>query len=216
MKVKAIFSCVMLLVPLAMTLVLLPAIPEIIPAHWHFDGSVTRYGSRYELLIAPFVAIFVGGILMLYLKQHQSDTVIYGTAIGIAVLFISLQAWFLHLAYTGAETLGDSESDVTRLIAIGVSISWVVIGAILPLSKQNMLLGIRVPWTLKSELSWQKTHNLGGKLMIACGLLSTLLCLFLFNAETAIMVSVLAPVLVLVPLLAYARHIYKLDTEKQA
>jgi uncharacterized membrane protein len=33
------------------------------------------------------------------------------------------------------------------------------------------LVGIRTPWTLASEEVWIKTHRLGGKLMVAGGLL---------------------------------------------
>jgi len=35
----------------------------------------------------------------------------------------------------------------------------------------NGLVGFRTPWTLASELSWNKTHRLGGRLLFALGLL---------------------------------------------
>ena len=37
--------------------------------------------------------------------------------------------------------------------------------------RSNHIFGIRTPWTLSSEVSWNKTHRLGGKLFMLLGLL---------------------------------------------
>lgn len=36
--------------------------------------------------------------------------------------------------------------------------------------RSNFFFGIRTPWTLSSELSWGKTHRLGGRLFVFLGL----------------------------------------------
>jgi uncharacterized membrane protein len=48
---------------------------------------------------------------------------------------------------------------------------FVLIGNQLGKSRRMYLVGIRTPWTLASEEVWIKTHRLGGKLMVAGGLL---------------------------------------------
>lgn len=42
-----------------------------VPLHWNFDGTVTRYGSAWEILIVSVVfAVLVAGILLLSLKPQ--------------------------------------------------------------------------------------------------------------------------------------------------
>ncbi len=44
--------------PLLVTLISLPALPNLIPAHYGASGEVTRWGSKYESLILPVFTIF--------------------------------------------------------------------------------------------------------------------------------------------------------------
>jgi len=46
----------------------------------------------------------------------------------------------------------------------------VVIGNVLGKVRSNFMFGIRTPWTLTSYRSWNRTHRLGGRLMVALGL----------------------------------------------
>jgi uncharacterized membrane protein len=43
------------------------------------------------------------------------------------------------------------------------------IGVQMPQIQPNWFVGIRTPWTLSSELAWQKTHRLGGWLLPLSG-----------------------------------------------
>ncbi|KRK91532.1 hypothetical protein FC99_GL002107 [Levilactobacillus koreensis JCM 16448] len=42
----------------------------------------------------------------------------------------------------------------------------------LPYVSRNHLIGIRVPWTYKSPIVWQKTNLLGARLLLATGIIS--------------------------------------------
>ncbi|MCI9162182.1 MAG: SdpI family protein [Lachnospiraceae bacterium] len=41
----------------------------------------------------------------------------------------------------------------------------------LPKIQSNFYIGIKTPRTLSSDIVWRKTHRLGGKLYVACGIL---------------------------------------------
>ena len=43
--------------------------------------------------------------------------------------------------------------------------------------RSNFTFGVRTPWTLTSELSWNKTHRLIGRLFFATGLLTLIAAL---------------------------------------
>ena len=50
--------------PLVATLIALPFLPEQIPAHYGFDGQVSRYGSKYESLIIPAITLAFGAAML--------------------------------------------------------------------------------------------------------------------------------------------------------
>ena len=57
---------------LFVTLLVLRELPAQIPAHYDFAGNVTRYGSKYELLILPVVLLLVSfGSRFLRLHFHR-------------------------------------------------------------------------------------------------------------------------------------------------
>jgi len=59
--------------------------------------------------------------------------------------------------------------DTTMPILVGLM--FVLIGGSLGHVRSNYFFGIRTPWTLSSDLSWDKTHKLGGKLFVILGLI---------------------------------------------
>ena len=59
---------------LFVTLLVLRELPAVIPAHYDFAGNVTRYGSKYELLILPVVLLllsFGSRFLLLHLERRN-------------------------------------------------------------------------------------------------------------------------------------------------
>lgn len=48
---------------------------------------------------------------------------------------------------------------------------FLVVGNYLPKCRQNHTIGIRVPWTFRSEENWNATHRFGGKVWVIGGLL---------------------------------------------
>jgi uncharacterized membrane protein len=43
-------------------------------------------------------------------------------------------------------------------------------GNVLTTVRSNYMFGVRTPWTLSSELSWDKTHRLVGRLFVVAGI----------------------------------------------
>lgn len=44
-----------------------------------------------------------------------------------------------------------------------------VVGNVLPGVRPNHVVGIRTPWSLRSELTWVRTHRIGGYAVVAFG-----------------------------------------------
>ena len=71
MKNKKTLYFILMFLPLIITLVVLPFLPEQIPAHYNFAGEIDRWGSKYESLIFPFVTIAMG-FFMLWMAKISS------------------------------------------------------------------------------------------------------------------------------------------------
>ena len=59
--------------PVVLSLLLLPLLPERIPAHYNLYGQVDRWGSRLEVLLLPLCCL-VGGLIWKRLIQKMSLT----------------------------------------------------------------------------------------------------------------------------------------------
>lgn len=217
MQPKRLTTWILAFVPIIVTMAVLPVLPDEIPAHYGFDGNVTRFGSKYELLILPVITIGMF-FFWLLLEKHLMKDKEKGTHnskgiswINLVMTFILtvLTVLFLYLAYIGAENINDYEYQ--KIVAITLSISWITIGNVLPKLKQNRLVGIRTPWTLASENNWHKTHNMGGKVLVMTGITSGLLCLFIFSGEVGIWVSLGSSIAMLILIVIYSYLVYKRD-----
>lgn len=215
MSTKRLITWILAFIPITITMIVLPALPDKIPAHYGFDGNVTRFGSKYEMLIMPIITIGIFFFLLL-LEKHlmknkekgpNNSKAIFWINFVMTLTFAVLTLLFLYLAYMGAGNINDF--DYQKIMAIALSISWIVIGNVLPKLKQNGLVGIRTPWTLASENNWYKTHRVGGKIAVITGITSGLLCLFVFSGEIGIWVSLGSSIAMLVPIVIYSYLVYK-------
>nr|WP_315989373.1 SdpI family protein [Desulforamulus aquiferis] len=64
--------------------------------------------------------------------------------------------------------------NISLMVRIAIPLLIIVIGNYMGKVRYNYTLGFRLPWTLASEEVWNKTHRLGGKLMVAGGLVALL------------------------------------------
>lgn len=217
MRNRRILTYVLAFLPLIITAIVLPMLPDQIPAHYGFNGNVTRFGSKYEMLILPIITI---GMIFFWRKMEkislkdkingqQNAKVLFWGNIVMTLTFTILTIWFLYLSYTQAENINDSGLDGMKILSIGLSISWIILGIFLPKCRQNMIVGIRTKWTLASESVWHKTHWMGGRILIVTGIISSLLCLLVFDGMTGLFFSLGVLIVSTILITIYSRHVYK-------
>ena len=73
---------------------------------------------------------------------------------------------------------------------IGLGLLFILIGNYLPKIPRNFFFGIRVPWTLASEIVWKKTHIIGGWVFVLTGLLMIILSFSKTGLFITLMISV--------------------------
>lgn len=162
----------MVLVAVGASLVMYTGLPEHVPVHWNIRGEVDGYGSRFAVLfLSPLMMIGVWALLR-FLPRIDPLRANYARFAGTyEVIIDSVMAMMLviHLAILfGAGGAPDSVSLVVRA-AIGAM--FIVMGNVMPRTRQNWFVGVRTPWTLASARVWERTHRLAGYLFVALGVI---------------------------------------------
>jgi uncharacterized membrane protein len=150
-------------------------LPASMPTHWNADGDVNGWSSRAfgAFLIPVMIAFF--WLLMRFVPRidpRGENFEKFGGAFDGIIIAVMLFLFGVHVVVLRA-ALGH-HIDMQRVVPIGIGALFAVIGAFLPQAQPNWFVGIRTPWTLSSDVVWQKTHRLGGKLFVGSGLLMIL------------------------------------------
>jgi uncharacterized membrane protein len=151
---------------------------EDVPIHWDVNGSVNGHASKtFALLFVPLLTL--GLVILLsalprldprraHMRASAGAYVVIGSAVVILMLVVHAAIVLVALGVA---------IDPTVLIGAGIGLLFVVIGSQLARTQSNWFLGVRTPWTLESERSWQRTHALAGRLFIVLGAVTVALAL---------------------------------------
>lgn len=188
-----------------------------LPTHWNLQREADRFSGKWEALLMPPGITAALSLLLFFLpsleprgeglKRSQSPylaawagLLLMGAAIELVTLSAAL-GWNLP-------------GDQVILAAVGVML--VLTGNHLGKSRSMYLVGIRTPWTLASEEVWIKTHRLGGKLMVAAGLLMIVaVTLRVQPSLRAIIVGASVGAAVIVPVI-YSFFLWRQEKKGQA
>lgn len=141
-----------------------------IPVHWGIDGQPDRYGGRFEgLFLMPLIMTAVVALLAVVPKIEPRRFNLDQSIKPYRAVWLGLLLFFglLHTALV-ISALGRAVP-ISLIISAGLGLLFMVIGNYMGKVRSNFMFGIRTPWTLASDLSWDKTHRLGGKLFMAAG-----------------------------------------------
>lgn len=195
--------------PLIITLFTLPIIPEQTPAHYNLAGEITRWGSKYELLLMPIISL-VTGVLFYFLTRkyakHNYKMYFY-TGLGLLILFGGMSCFFLYNAINNIENVNDV--NFYGILTLIIGFIYIIIGNILPKCQSNKLIGFRTKWTLASPDIWKKTHRLTGRLFMLAGIIQMVFSIILSDIYLFITLVVLSCSIVVIGL-NYSYYLYKL------
>ena len=205
-KKQVILTSILILLPILFGVVMWDALPERIATHWGMDGTVDGWSSKafavfgLPLILLGFHWIWIAGTSLDAKNKGQSSKVL-----GMIMWLIPLISLSMNGA-TYAVALGYASSMIfaVRILIGGI---FIIVGNYLPKCKQNRTIGIKVPWTLKSEKNWNKTHRFAGRIWVGGGALLLLTIFFPMKAFVYMFLGV-AIVLVVIPIL-YSYHYEK-------
>lgn len=136
-------------------------------SHWGMDGRVNGTMSKTTgLVLAPAIALGLSLVLALVPRIEPrrgsieaSRKAFFALWIGGLVVLAVMHAAVL-LAAMGFD------ADVPGVLMVFVALTIAVAGNYMGKVRPNFFIGVRTPWTLSSDLSWEKSHRVMGRLFV--------------------------------------------------
>ncbi len=148
--------------------------PEKIPTHYNIHGDPDDWTNRDQVFVPFFlIPVMTAGTIALGMvlpwlspQQFKVDS-FRRTYDFVFFLLAALFAW-MHgfLMFSAA-----SGSLDFRWFTGGMFLFFALLGNVLGKVRSNFWMGVRTPWTLASEVVWEKTHRVAAWLFVAAGLI---------------------------------------------
>jgi uncharacterized membrane protein len=187
-----------------------------VPIHWGASGEPDGFADKtIGLFLLPAITAGIGALMWVIpvIEPRRANFEKSGKAyqaiwLGVVALMGAIQVVVV------ATALG-TPLDMTFIVFLSTGLLFIVIGNYLPKVRPNYLMGIRTPWTLTSDLSWDRTHRVGGRLFVLEGVLFIVIGLLRPPPEAMIVVLIGAIVAMLVFVFAYSYRVWKFDPAKR-
>lgn len=145
------------------------ALPEgaRLASHWGMDGQVNGTMSKTTgLVMAPAVALGLALVLALVPRVEPRRGSIEASRKAFFALWIGglIVLAVMHAAIVLAAMGFDTDVPGTLMVFVALMIA--VAGNYLGKVRPNFFIGVRTPWTLSSDLSWEKSHRVMGRLFV--------------------------------------------------
>jgi uncharacterized membrane protein len=194
MRKEIILALLVILLQFIIAIYYYPQMPDQIASHWNIEGIADGYFSKFwGLFLVPLISV---GLFLLFavipridpLQHNIKDFIKYYWSFIVLFLGYMLYMELIIIVWNLGYTF-----NMFQALSTAIGILFFSIGFVIGKAKRNWFMGIRTPWTLSSDVVWNKTHRLGGKVFMISGLVSALG--FFFEGYFALML-IMAPVMV--------------------
>lgn len=189
-------------------------LPEQMATHWSASGEPNGYSSRLVGgWLLPLMMALVWVILRAipHIDPRRANYEKFSGVYEALVILILGFMLVMHVVVLMAATGTAIKMERVMMPAVGAFIA--IMGLLIPKAHPNWFVGIRTPWTLTSDLSWERTHRIGGALFVLLGLL--MIATTFIVPEVAIWILVAAAVAIVIFLFAYSYQVWKGDPLKR-
>lgn len=146
--------------------------------HWNVQGEIDGTGPAWFAFL--MIPVITAGIVVLMAliprieprrENLRRSGGAYRTTSSAVVLLMTVVQVVVVAAGVGIDV------PVGFVVGGGVGVLFLVLGNVMSTVRSNFMFGIRTPWTLSSDRSWDRTHRLVGRLFVVTGLLMIVLAL---------------------------------------
>lgn len=205
-KKKLVIASIIILLPMVVGILLWDKLPEVMATHWGVNGEPDGFNSRAFVVFGMPLILFALQFLCLYTTRFGRAQIAQNKKAAALLFWLVPAVSVFAFAMIYAEAFG-KEMNVSLIAPLFTGFLFIVVGNYLPKLKQNYVIGIKIPWTLKDEENWNKTHRLGGKIWVIGGFV-VLLGAFISGDRAFLMMLCALVGMVLVPTI-YSYILYK-------
>ncbi|HMZ06434.1 MAG TPA: DUF1648 domain-containing protein [Anaerolineales bacterium] len=187
-------------------------LPEQMASHWNANDEVDGYMSKFwGVFMMPLITL---GIFALFavipnIDPLKANIAQFRGVFNWFIIFIAVFMLYIH-GLTLAWSLGYQNFKMSTVMLPFLGILFIFIGYMLKRARRNFFIGIRTPWTLSSDIVWDKTHQLGSVLFMFSGAMAIIGSFFggmfaFWLLFTPLMISVIATII-------YSYILYRKET----
>ncbi|MFA5086166.1 MAG: DUF1648 domain-containing protein [Candidatus Paceibacterota bacterium] len=175
-----------------------PFLPAEMASHWNTQGQVDGYmGKLWGLLLMPILMVFFTVLFFVIpnidpekknIEKFWSEFDKFIIVFNLFMLYVYILTILWNLGYG---------LNMTAAIMPAFAVLFWFCGSLIGKAKRNYTIGIRFPWTLASDVVWDKTHKIGEKLFKLIALLAFLATFFVNYAFWLLFVPIIASVIFL-------------------
>ena len=191
-KFKTILTAVLAVLPMIYTAIaVFFFMPNTVAAHINLYGQVDRYGSKYEAFLLPAI-ILAMYIIIFFIRKFimksstDDDRTLRNLDIGdtvVMLLLVLLNAIdvFVLFMMMKPKAVMNAESIATAIVSVIVGVVFILLGNIMPKTKPNAFLGMRLSFAMDTDEHWYIANRAGGIAMVLSGLVTIAAGLILRN-----------------------------------
>jgi len=190
-----------------------PLLPEQIASHWNSVGQIDGHLSKFwGAFLVPIITIILLPLLYFLPQIDRKKQNIKQFASAYNWLIFTIILYLTYIQTLILLTNLNIQINIASAIYGGIGILLFTIGFFLKKMKQNWLIGIRTPWTLRSEVVWNKTHQKGATVFKIIGIITIISSFAQSYAIGLILTTILIGIIYL---FVYSYRQYKKEKKQQ-
>lgn len=173
MKSVRVYWLTMLFVVLtfAAPIVVYDRLPAQVPIHWNTDGAIDQWASRpIGAFFLPCLAVLVVALLVVSPRLSPRGFEMVGFERYQPALVAAVAGTLSYVELLILRSSLGARLPIGPHVLVLVGAVFMVAGNYFGKTARNFFFGIRTPWTLARDEIWERTHRLGGRLWVLCGL----------------------------------------------
>lgn len=165
MDLMTTLSCLLGILP---GLVFYNKLPDRLPFHWGIENAPDSYGAKWivvfliPLLMCAFHAFLCAASNRSGQEEKMPEKARLLMRLIIPVLTIMLETVTVMFAL-------DVYKNIGTVVTCFCAVLFILTGNYLPKARRNTVFGLKFPWTLKSDLVWNKSHRFAGWFSVVGG-----------------------------------------------
>ena len=215
-------------IPTAITLFYYNQLPDIIPAHFDFNGNVDRWGNKIESLLLPLIILLltivmhftINSIEKKALKASSEKELMEMNSVIKVMKFIAILEniifgilnCLLLICFMRKEI---NTASIMKYSLMLIGIMLIILGNYTSRVIRNTLVGFRMSYSLYNDITWLKSNRFASKVMVIDGIL-IFISTFIFEAKYLIILSIINILISILIIMLKAKKIYEEEIKKDA